>query len=64
MILLLVVGVLLFRVSGTYLTLEHCTKIKFSIYVHQTLMYTKCVEKDNIIIVGGVYISVWNSVGR
>ena len=26
------------------LTLEHCGKIKFSIYVHQTLMNTKCEQ--------------------
>ena len=24
--------------------LEHCRKLKFSIYVHQTLMYTKCEQ--------------------
>ena len=37
-----VVCILMFRVKGP--ALGHCTRIKFSIYVHQTLMDTKCEQ--------------------
>ena len=39
-----VVCILMFRVKGPYLSFGHCTRIKFSIYVHQTLMDTKCEQ--------------------
>ena len=28
----------------SYTALKHCKKIKFSIYVNQTLMYTNCEQ--------------------
>ena len=39
-----VVCILMFRVKGPYLSFGRCARIKFSIYVHQTLMDTKCEE--------------------
>ena len=37
----------IFNIQSEWLNisaLEHCRKLKFSIYVHQTLMYTKCEQ--------------------
>ena len=46
MLLLPVVCILMFRVKGPYLSFGtlYEDRIKFSIYVHQTLMDTKCEQ--------------------
>ena len=41
MILWLVVCILMFRVKGPYVSFGTLSRIKFSIYVYQTLMDTK-----------------------
>ena len=57
------------------LALERCSKITFSICVHETLAYAKCeqcyaqmilkhVENDIIIRVGWSISQLWNTVGR
>ena len=44
MVLLLVVGVLIVRVRGPYLSLEHCRKIKLSIYICSSDTRTQSVN--------------------